>query len=492
MIDKENVLFTVYKSDDNYKKLFDEAVKLCLSGDLDTNKNEIIKLFIRSYLNEQNLEYMSFGIYNKNYKRELFGLSIDKMSLIYLKENCFNSIKTLSNDISTLFHELEHAKTDDLNKDKSWFRNVNKDNFCGNNYELYITSPNEHNSRLAEAKYLERFIRSAEKLMGENLDTKLTVDEKWLNKFIKATKIREDNINYEYEHALKKKNRKLFKFSQYNTAKKSFNIITKLENKNIDIDDYIDTTYEINNILDYMKSYKDEKFANKVLSHIQQNQNRFLAKNLKVSDIFNSGTINFSRDKIDEILFKFPTDKIIRELSGEDLMKHSLLFYGDIYATSYAGKQLKEAEKIQELYKDYKFKGIPIKEKYNKFAVTINGEEKFFDSKEDAYIETSKHINLTALDDVSDDKIKDINSLFGEDVITSKTHKLENPKSESLKETKNLKEKNKKQSSEQTVNNDKNSNKESVNKQTVKKEDSKTEGKSNSQNQQSTAMTLSL
>lgn len=425
---KEEILYGVHKTDEDPQILFDKAVKLCLEGGMSAKRDEIVKLFICSYLNENNIDHVGFGVYNRDLLEPTQGLCDEEFSDVFVRKSYFKSQKFLTNDITLLFHELEHCKTFYLNQKKSWFRGRLKDNTCDGDFPLYLSSPGEHNSRLAEVTYFKRFVESAERLFSENTELKTKRNEKILKKLRTSCQLHEDYVDEQYSKALKRKNSMMYRIVEKNKAKSTFKRLQKLEHKYENPEEYIDTKYEINKILDYMKSYRDEKFATEVLEYIKNNKFGFLAKTLKVSDIFESGTIPFSRDKLDEILFTFPRKGLSRELNGEDLGKHNLLFYGSVYATSFAGLQGEGMAKVEKEFCNYTFKGLPIKRTFDGFAISINGKEKHFQIAEDAYIEVSKHINLTILDDFSEKKLEEINSIFGEDVVIITPKQIVNKK----------------------------------------------------------------
>lgn len=440
--------------------LFDEAVLLCLEGNFKQNQNKIISLFIKSFITDKNIEAIKFHKF-KNYNIYLQGFSF--YDGIYLRNDSLQKPNRVPQDIAIIFHELTHIDTHYKNRQKSFVNNdkfdyyVNVEGLTINRtlgYGLYFLSPDEFNSRKNEIVYIKKFIERMEFLMETFEELKTKENVKRLKGYKKHLLISEKKLNYFY-----KIYETLNGFTvnhMKNHAIKALGYVKKCDNNEIDLNNQNNKKHlenSIYTILTYLNVYKDKKFFNEVFNYVQTKQtteSSYLSAD--IVNILKSGCKVFSKTDLDKLLIVFNDDNLVASmnLNKSDLIKHELLFYGSSgldKTKEVFGQQISEdiIKKTRKKFKDYKFQGIPFdycvgdNNKIN-FVIKLNGKEHKFLSKKEMFLEVLKYINSTMLDELNEQNIKEINSLFERDVILdlSKQETTQNNNFQTEKNKKNI------------------------------------------------------
>ncbi|MBQ9795871.1 MAG: hypothetical protein IJW36_02820 [Clostridia bacterium] len=411
----------IFKSNQDVDYLFEQGVRECLNENV--NVDEILRKFIHAFINENNIDSLECGSLKHFSKKDDGPIVWNSIACsmgngVYFKSSIFKR-KDLFNSLRILFHELEHCNTYFKNNDNSVFRGEQVLTYAGidkpySSYCLYITSDNEHNSRLAEITYIEKFINVLENLLNRKPDLQTTHTKKIVKSLKHKLQRLTTRISNRYERNLKKKN-------SPRTVKKVKSLAVEALNLYKNCDKKIEPDDELRYfayITDYLTAYKDESFAIEVLDYIKSSHDSFLRKN--VHHIFNSGAIKADKANIDRLIFKYSCfgNEFLDLIDGEDLAKHNLLFHGKAIVNSATGRQMEEMREFIESVKDYKFNGIAIRFENYIYSFEINGQVFEFTNANDAFVTICNHINISMLDDLNPENLKEINSLLGEKVTT--------------------------------------------------------------------------
>lgn len=151
--------------------------------------------------------------------------------------------------------------------------------------------------------------------------------------------------------------------------------------------------------------------------------------------ILATGLKEFKREDIDKLILNFNTihNEILDNLKMEDILKHNLLFYGDenhnkqrFYSPyNMEHGKLEMMQRVRNNLKNFKFTGIPFTEEIDRSGeipvftkhLYLNGEHKIYKTEKEMLIDVSNYINSAMLDDLNEDTIEKINSLFDKDII---------------------------------------------------------------------------
>ena len=426
----------IYKNDIDERYFFEQAIRLCLNNDRDIEK--ILQNFIQSFVNENNLDTIVYGVL-KYFGDEYSGpvvTNADACSIengVYFKSNIFKR-KIFTKSVILLFHELEHCKTFFNNSNNSVLRGEEYLNFIGmdkpySSMCLYYTSENEHNSRMAEIKYLEKFVDVLEDLLNKEPELRTSQNEKILKTFKSKLKKHTVRLNNRYQNQLKKKNSPKIIAKVKNLANDALKLF-----KSNELEQHEDEVRTFSYIMDYLIAYKDETFAEEILQYIKESKNSFLWDN--VYHIFNSGAIKVNSENIDKIIFKYSCfgPSFLNLINGEDLAKHNLLFHGKAIIDSATGRQIEESRSFCEKVKNLNFNGIAIRFEDFKYCFEIDGKRLEFQTATDALVALCDYVNITFFDDLTVEKITQLNAMLGEKIITNlkvKDKQETNPKLQS-------------------------------------------------------------
>lgn len=416
----------IFKSNQDADYLFEKGVRECLNEDM--NVDEILRKFIQAFINENNIDYLECGSL-KHFAKKGDGPIVENSIAcsmgngVYFKSSIFKR-KDLFNSLRILFHELEHCNTYFKNNNNSVLRGEQVITYAGidkpySSYCLYITSDNEHNSRIAEITYIEKFINVLENLLNNEPDLQTTHTKKIVKSLKHKLQRLITRISNRYEKNLKKKNSPKTIKKVKTLARDVLNLYKNGEQK-------IETEDELRYfayITDYLTAYKDESFAIEVLDYIKSSHDSFLRKN--VHHIFNSGAIKVDKANIDKLIFKYSCfgNVFLDLIDGEDLAKHNLLFHGKAIIDSATGRQIEEMKAFCESIKDYKFNGIAIRFENYIYSFEINGQVFEFATASDAFVALCDYVNISIFEDLSPDNLKQLNSIIGEKIIVNATVK---------------------------------------------------------------------
>lgn len=406
---KGHYVTRIKRSETNPEELLEKAVKLSLQESYKENAKDIECLLVQYYVNKNGLDWIDIsekppqnvpGCANKNE--------------ISLAKRYFKDKEFFVTSIEVLFHECEHVATwnynneiaNDLTKKPIFYADKNK--------TIYLTSPDENKSRNAGIKYTKLFIEKMQEIINKEEKYQTERNLKLLKNCKNKLAKKENLKNKEYQKALIKKENPKFKNKIKKCAEKSLNNLKRFKNKRHFYEKTIAKSKKI--ILDYLNSYEDKEFLQTVLDYCKDNEY------LMIKSLLNTTSFSYDERDCDNMLFTFSNNYLKDMISGESLVKHSLLYYGEIPKTVEA-HQVEGVEKIKERLKDFKFKGIPtkvvvLKGQGMRYKLNINGMPHFFKDKKQLYLEASKHINSCDLDKMTFAMAEQINNIFGKEVVS--------------------------------------------------------------------------
>jgi len=416
------------------QEVLDEALRQFLFNNKETNL-DIVEQFSKFFLTEHNLPFITIKTYKKLIS-STFGYS--NATGIFLKNNFVHtkSPKQFLNLVYILFHELEHIKTDADNNNLTFLNNSEFKKYTSYNndkipenlaYALYFLSSNELNSRKAEILYANKILERL-KFICENEEEFFT-EENWAycDKLSKLINKANNRLNERISKLINVKingNAKLYKLAQ-----KAFEYIQKTDNEKKLITNK-KVKKVLNNylfILAYTTAYKNKEFYNQVFNYLINNNNSCISDSAYFFLITNPD--NFSKKELDKIIISYGDDYDIKHhINALDYAKHILLFHGSEESLELeVNCDSDTITKTKKRFKNFKFNGLPYHyeltedKKDAKFYIQINGEQKEFNSKSELMLEVSNYIDSSIMDNLNEENIEKINSIFGEEVIVDLT-----------------------------------------------------------------------
>lgn len=402
------------ESDGDY---FDKAVRALLKKDYKANVDKIISDFAQAFVNENAIREMFISEYKPKRFDHTTGMSIGNE--IFISRKAFLDRKTFLEGVSLFFHEAEHVKSRvNADKDSHFLEGKDFPYYASTSFDLYITSPNEHKSRLAEIIYVKRFIERMEYIMSTEEEFNTRENQKFLKRYKQEAIERERKIESDYEKGLKKKDDPKIIERRKKEAQK---LLEKAIQRNADRRtgkinvDQLEASNEQSIILDYLKSYKDPEFLIEVMKHSSD------FPLIMETDLLETvSNVYYFEENCDELIFSFPESSFKFALSGEAYGRHCLLYWGE--KPWAAESQRNGLKKVFEELKDFKFKGIPYKRvndvgEPEKYQITIHGEIMEFDDLNKLFLEVSKHVRSQDLKDLTPEKIEELNEIFDEKFI---------------------------------------------------------------------------
>ncbi|MBE5746241.1 MAG: hypothetical protein E7359_03020 [Clostridiales bacterium] len=393
------------------------------------------------------------------------------------KENVFDKAVDVPNIVGcliTLYHELTHARTNIVNKNISFRENENYKAFAsqsdvGNllpkelintdiDYSIYYNCSDENSARYNGLLFTTKLLKRARETMQTN--------EKYLTEeniafFQQCKDYLVDKEIKEYEEFVELcDKRKILMSSQIRELTlKYFDKIKMLEQnpENIYKELESELIYKYYNFIRaYLVSYIDDNMYKMIVDYAQDNRNSIFYRCYE--ELLNLRHKNYTVQEQDQVLLNFDINyddlNILKHVSASDMAKF-LVFYNqkpfsvftlgcNINYSEFVAVQ-NEMENIKSQNKNIIFNGIPIiksslsyeeileqrKTRDMDFSssivwntddnchyyLEINGIMHTFDTEKEALIEASKYVSSDIIDNLTEENIDYINSIFGSEII---------------------------------------------------------------------------